>query len=78
MIWEGAMHKSLAALSMRKEAKVAYFENDIASQKQPQNQNALPKIDDLGVVLLKKKSKCPFFSWPTLVNEASMNIEIDK
>ena len=31
------------------------LENDIASEKQPQNQNALIKINNLGVILLRKE-----------------------
>ena len=37
------------------ETEVANFENDIASEKQPQNQNAFIKINDRGVILLGKE-----------------------
>ena len=33
----------------------ANLENDIASEKRPQNQNAFIKINDLGVILLGKE-----------------------
>ena len=33
----------------------AYLENDIASEKRPQNQNAFIKTNDLGVILLGKE-----------------------
>ena len=33
----------------------ANLENDIASEKRPQNQNAFFKINDLGVILLGKE-----------------------
>ena len=37
------------------ERDVASFENDIASEKRLQNQNAFIKINDLGVILLRKE-----------------------
>ena len=37
------------------ETEVANFENDIVSEKRPQNWNAFIKIDDLGVILLEKE-----------------------
>ena len=37
------------------ETEVANFENDIASEKQPKNQNAFIKISVLGVILLGKE-----------------------
>ena len=37
------------------ETEVANFENDIASEKRPNNQNAFIKINDLGVILLEKE-----------------------
>ena len=37
------------------EIEVANFENYIAPEKRPQNQNALIRIDDLGVILLEKE-----------------------
>ena len=33
--------------------KRAHFENDIASEKWPQNQNTFIKVNDLGVILLE-------------------------
>ena len=43
------------------ETDVANLENDIASEKRLYNQNAFIKINDLGVILLRKNSIYNFF-----------------
>ena len=37
------------------ETQVAHFENTIASEKRPWNQNSFIKINDLDVILLEKE-----------------------